>query len=271
MVRWVMTMVVAMALMSSMVMAEEVNPCPERPADKAIARDLAGDYFVSGERSFKQDLFDEALAKFVCSLRLVEHENTLFNIAHVTNFVKDKEAALQLFYAYVEDHPEGKTAEEIEKIIVELKEMLGKDSAMPPYGSAGGMTDESLHGSSDQAASDVAKEGIKMSKVVGIATWTGFGVGGASLIVAVILQGVAASAKKEAENATAYNDFLDAKDKYDGLQTGAIAMFVSAGIFGGAGAVLMLWDKGLLESKTKSDVTVSLVPGPSGVILEGRF
>jgi hypothetical protein len=249
---------------------EKKDACPERPADKAIARDLAGDYFVSAERSFKKELFDDALAKFLCSLRLVEHENTVFNIAHVTNFVTDKEAALHLFYAYVEDYPDGEITEEINEIIIELEEMLGKDGSVrqyPPSDSASGMEDAS----GEKAASDVAKEGIKMSRVVDIATWTGFGVGGASLIVAVILQGVSASAKKQAENATTYNDFVDAKEKHDSLQTGAIVMFVSAGIFGAAGAALMLWDKGLLEGKKKNEVTLSLVPLPSGVVLEGRF
>ena len=48
-------------------------------------------------------------------------------------------------------------------------------------------------------------------------------------------------------------------------------MFVTAGIFGGAGAILMLWDKGILTGKESTDVRLSLAPGPSGVILKGQF
>jgi hypothetical protein len=275
MLRSVMPIVVAVTLMAPAAMGEEAkNACPERPADEAIARDLAGDYFISAGRSFKKELFDDALAKFLCSLRLVEHENTVFNIAHVTNFVTDKEAALHLFYAYVDDYPDGETTDEIREIIFELEEMLGKEGfgrQYPLSDGTTGMEDESFQRAEEKASSDVAKEGIKMSKVVEIATWTSLGVGGTSLVIAGILQGVAVSAKNQAEKATTYNDFLDAKEKRDSLQTAAIAMFVSAGIFGGAGAALMLWDKGLLEGKTKSEVTLSLVPLPSGVVLEGRF
>jgi hypothetical protein len=270
MLRNVMPMVVAITLMAPLAMAEETKTtCPQRPASKAIARDLAGDYFISAERAFKKELFNEALAKFMCSLRLVAHQNTLFNIAHVTTFITNKEAALHLFYAYVEDYPRGKTTKEIKKIIVELEEQLGKEG--PPTGATGALDDASLQNAEEKAASEVAKQSIKMSKVVEIATWTSFGVAGASFIVAVILQGVSGAAKNQAENATTYDDFIDAKEKHESLQTGAVAMFVTAGIFGGAGAVLLLWDKGILKVKTKSDVELSLSPSPSGVVLEGRF
>jgi hypothetical protein len=274
MLRNVMPMVVAMTLMAPVAMAEQTKTtCPERPASKAIARDLAGDYFVSAERAFKQELINEALAKFMCSLRLVEHENTLFNIAHVTTFVTDKEAALQLFYAYVEDYPRGKTTKEIKKIIVELEKQLGKEGpgAHSPADETGALDAASLQSAEEKAAREVATQSIKMSKVVEIATWTCFGVAGASLFIAVILQGVSVAAGNRAENATTYNDFIDEKEKQESLQAGAVAMFITAGIFAGAGAALLLWDKGILKVKTKSEVELSLNPSPSGVVLEGRF
>ncbi len=275
MLRNVMPMVIAITLMAPVAMAEETKTaCPERPASRAIARDLAGDYFVSAERAFKKELFNEALAKFMCSLRFVEHQNTVFNIAHVTTFVTDIEVVLPLFYAYVEDYPRGKATREIRKIIVELEERLGKEGPgeqYPPAGENGAMDDASMQSAEDKAARDVAKEGMKMSKVAEIATWTSLGVAGASFILAVILQGVSGAAKNEAENATTYDDFIDAKEKHDSLQSGAVAMFVTAGIFGGAGAALLLWDKGILKVKTKSDVELSFNPSPYGVVLEGRF
>jgi hypothetical protein len=274
MLRNVMPMVVAMALMAPVAMAEQMKTtCPERPASKAIARDLAGDYFVSAERAFKKELINEALAKFMCSLRLVEHENTLFNIAHVTTFVTDKEAALQLFYAYVEDYPRGKTTKEIKEIIVELEKQLGEEGprAHSPAGETGALDHASLQSAEEKATREVANQSIKMSKVVEIATWTSFGVAGTSFFIAVILQGVSVAAGNRAENATTYDDFIDEKEKQESLQTGAVAMFVTAGIFGCAGAALLLWDKGILKVKTKSAVELSLNPSPSGVVLEGRF
>jgi hypothetical protein len=275
MLRMVMPMVVAIALIAPMAMAEETkNSCPRRPANRELARDLAGDYFKSAERAFNKELFNEALAKFLCSLRLVEHENTVFNIAHVTTFVTDKEAALHLFYSYIEDYPDGKATEEIRRIIVELEERPAKDRAVkqyPPSAGTSTMEDASSYSTDELALSYAAKESSKMSRVVEISTWTSFGVGGASLFIAVILQGIAISAKNKAEDATTYDDFAEAKDQWYRRQAGAIAMFIAAGIFGGAGATLVLWDKGLLEGKKKSKVALSLVPLPSGVVLEGRF
>ena len=87
----------------------------------------------------------------------------------------------------------------------------------------------------------------------------------------MVLQSAAASAKRLAENATNYDDFIESKDRYENRQAGAVAMFVTAGIFGGAAAALMLWDKGIRTVKTKNDVTMSFVPGPSGIAIEGRF
>ncbi|MCP4692612.1 MAG: hypothetical protein GY859_31520, partial [Desulfobacterales bacterium] len=69
---------ISMILFAEVGFAEGLAECPERPSDEVEARELAGSLFADGEASFQEKHFDAALAKFVCSLRMAEHENTVF-------------------------------------------------------------------------------------------------------------------------------------------------------------------------------------------------
>ena len=272
---------------------DQPTACPEKPADQEIARNLAGSFFSSAERSFKEKRFDDALAKFVCSLRMMDHENTLFNVAHVALFAENKQAALALFRAYVADHPKGRTSREMRKMITQLESEAGsqepaseapREEAPPapepaeeeqaPTGAAAPAPEPKAAGAPE--AAEGGKPGGPMARYLKIGGWTGVGAGAAALVIGAVLQGVSAAARQDALDARDYGKFVDERDRSSSLQAGAIAGFVIGGVLGGAGAFLLLWDfKPRAEGKsapgTEKGLELSVVPGASGLLVKGRF
>ncbi len=251
------------------------SECPEIPDDEAKSKKLAGKYFGEGEELFQDKSHDEALQSFVCSLRIVEHENTVFNIAQVSMFVEDLEIAFQLLMDYVEEYPERETTQEVREIITEVAKILGKETGFEEPGpEEDSLEDDPLlaletEEESSSRQEEKEAEEAKKKRIFKIAGWSAVATGGASFLTAIILQGASASAKKDAQNATTYDSFLDDKDKRESLQAGATAMFITAVVLGGAGAGLLYLARD--EDEKASAVELSLLPGPGGLTIKGMF
>ncbi|MCP4674600.1 MAG: hypothetical protein GY854_03605 [Deltaproteobacteria bacterium] len=249
------------------------SECPEAPEDEAESRKLAGKYFGEGEQLFKDKSFGEALRSFVCSLRIVEHENTVFNIDQVVMSAEDLETAYQLLMEYITEYPGRETTPDVKNIVTEVAKVLGKEAEFeePPLedDSAEDLLGLEIEEEAPPNSKETENEKEKKKRILKIVGLSAIGTGGASLLTAIILQGASAAAKKDAKNATSYDSFLDHKDKRDNLQAGATAMFITAVVLGGAGAGLLYLARD--EEEKPSTVEVSILPGPGGLTVKGMF
>lgn len=244
---------------------EEGFQCPQKPVDENEARVLAGQFFSKGEQSFKEERFHDALQEFLCSLKLQEHDNTLFNIAHVASRVEDIEAVHTMLSDYLSDAPDNDTTHELGKILNEVEAMSGlgvpvEEKTVPE------VQIEEPPPQPEPVVEDEDKGSRRRTmKIIG---WTSIGTGAASLIAAAVMQGLAVSAKNDALDATSYDVFRDEKDKNKGLQTGATVGFIAGGLLGGMGLTMLLLSS---AGETDASVGVSIVPTTDGLMLKGYF
>ena len=260
--------------------------CPEKPAGGEKARKMAGSYFAEAEQSFDNGLYLKALESFLCSMSMIEHENTVINIKKTLGKLPDKKAAVDRLRTYVDQHPKGELTPEIAGLADDIESSLPKEKTetcvCPPPPPAPVCP---------PAEKDCTAEmrGIERAhKILSLTGWLNVSIGAAAFVSAIVLQGIAGAQKNKARNATNYEAFLDAKDKNKSLQIAATSMFVASALVAGTGLVHLLLlheeQKKLAQraetpkdSKTndvkgtESKPQVSLIPGPTWFGIEGTF
>ncbi|MBN2341625.1 MAG: hypothetical protein JXX29_02790 [Deltaproteobacteria bacterium] len=82
--------------------------CPAVPSQEKIAVKKAGWYFTAGEKLAKKEKYLMSLDRYLCSLKMKPHSNTMFNIAQVLKLIENKKPAIQRlkkFRTQNEAHP----------------------------------------------------------------------------------------------------------------------------------------------------------------------
>jgi len=248
--------------------AQDSDPtlaCPEKPNTKAKVRNLAGALFTEAGQSFEDERYLDALLQFLCSMSMIEHENTVINIKKALGEVKEKETALSMLTAYVGDHPDGELTGQIGQLADDLKKQLTpkeptkkkEDCPSPPPQVAPQCPSETPK----QLA--YAKAVDRAHRVLWITGWINVGVGAGAFVSAVVLQGIAAAAKNKAQSATSYDVFMEQKDKNKSLQTAATTMFVSSALVAGVGVIHLLLHSE--EQKKQRSLSTQAKPKPQKV------
>ena len=245
--------------------------CPAKPpaADKRAQR-WAGRWFVKGEQAAKGTRFQEALDAFLCSLHLQPHQNTVFNVAQLTNLVEDKAAATESIKKFREEHPGGEFDDELSDLLVSLEKAQGiepaEESADKPPAPEDAQPVEPEGGAAAEA-----DEGANKGKAMKAGGYVALTAAGATLVVGIVLAAAASAAKKDAEGAPDYAAFRSSRDEMKGLGGGAAAMFVMTGVFAGTGALLIVLGKRNEASEGGDGAEVEVAPGPVGLTITGRF
>src|SRR5258708_1845145 len=112
--------------------------CPNPPADESLARrTLAKEWFARAEDSEAAGNRDAAVKQYACSLRLVPHPSTAFNLAVAAERSGDPSMAADGFRAYLRlmpDAPDRAAIEarigRLEKQMLELRQQF--DEPPPP-------------------------------------------------------------------------------------------------------------------------------------------
>ncbi len=247
------------------------SDCPRLPEDSVKAQRLAGELFNAAEQQYQESRPIEALKGFLCSLQIIQHENTLFNIAQIAKLSKHRSAALALLKDFVA-HARGSTrVDPIQDIIAELEEETPEgppeQEAVPPAASAEPEPPPSTIQTDRRPGENplVSEEAPARKNGMRVAGWVLLGTGAAAAIAGGVFQGMAGSAQKRAESASTYSDFQDAERKMDGFQSGAYAGFIAGGVLLGSGLTLVL------ISDRGEKATLALAPGPKAVVLKGSF
>jgi len=259
--------------------------CPERPDKQAKARKMAGAYFAEAEQAFDEALYEQALEKFVCSLVMTEHENTVTNIERTLEQLPDRAAALPILKTYDSLGPNGEFKTRIDELIADIEATLAAAKPEEPAEAcpASEPSPPPPCPPSPLPGIEIEYHG-RLVKTATVSAWAGIGVGAASFVSAIVFQALAGSAKNSAQSAVDYDLFLDERDKNKSFQTAATTLFVTSILTSAVGVVELFVlseqqkryaaeKKGPDKSTTtpSPSTTVSLVPGIGHLELEVRF
>ncbi len=111
--------------------AQKAVRCP-KVSESEVPEETAGKLFAQGEEAFKKRRFKKALSRFMCSLEIVEHINTVFNIAQVIPFVKNRRTSLRWLHHYVANHEDNWTTRELKKVIIKLEVKMKRKPSWDP-------------------------------------------------------------------------------------------------------------------------------------------
>ena len=269
MVSKIVPIILMVVLFSSSALAwNPETECPPLPDDSLKAQQLAGELFNRADEYYKNHQSIDALKSFLCSHSILQHENTLFNIAQITKLNETREEALMLLKEYVEHAKGSNKIDPIQDIIDELEKRLVAD---------GKAAEQTAEPEERSAEPDIEKQGTapdpappqKKRNMLKTAGMVLIGVGGATLIAGAVFQGIAGSAKSDGEDATSYESFEDKREKMKKFQNGALIGFVAGGVLGGAGLVLYLI--GNKRQKESNHPHISVVLAPKRLRIRGTF
>lgn len=259
-------------------LAAHGDDCPDVPTESGQAKRLAGMWFAEGERLVREMKYEESLAGFLCSLKLAPHENTVFNIAQTFKLVDDREQAVWMLEDFVAENPSNSATGDIRELLGKIKGEEPADGSPLP---APGEDDEGPPGMepTEEPEADPDEEGPPEDEAAegeGIGMKTGgallLGAAAVPLVVGVVLSGLSASAKKEAENATTYENFQGQEQAMKGRQAGAVVSFVIAGAASVAGIVMIaVGGDGEAEAAAGDDMAFAVRPGAGSLAFEGSF
>ncbi len=277
---WNRTLMAVLLLLAPVgAFSQEISQgCPSRPKKRSVAKRVAGKWFNKGSKLVAQEQYQKAIGAFLCSLRIVDHPATIYNVAQAAHLAGELDVALEYALQYLEQAPDGEMIEEVRELIETLDSQLSVKEAGDEGGGAPApdrptptpviaepaeSTDEEPVALSPPRP-NVRDEG-KYSKLTLIG-YASLGLGGAALLTGGIFQAMAGQAQSEGEATGDYHVFKDAKDKMRSRQIGAIVGFATAGVAVGTGIALILADR------SDDEVAgVSITPTVGGLSIEGRF
>ena len=247
------------------VYAQQAEKCPKRPAAEKRAKRWAGRWFIKAEKAVKSEKYDVAMDRFLCSLYMAPHENTVFNIAQLTNLVEEKESALTKLEAFTDKNPDHESTPEIKELIGSVERSMGLEEDEEEI--SGPLDAEIVADEPEEDEAD-ARDGPNLK----VPAYILLGTAGATLILSISLQAAAGAAQNDAEAATDYDGYLYYEDKMRGRQVGATVCFVLTGLIAGTGVLLLLLDKdGEASADGEASVDLSLLPAPARLVLQGSF
>jgi tetratricopeptide (TPR) repeat protein len=121
-------------LFSTLMLARTAQPdtCPDGATlEKAQRRAQAERWFTRGEEAVKEDRVLEAQRAFQCSLSLVPHGFTAYNLGQLAERVGDLDLAISAYDQYLLLTPGATDAKVIEEKLAQLRERMAKAQSAP--------------------------------------------------------------------------------------------------------------------------------------------
>lgn len=256
--------------------------CPESPPEDAVARrSMAKEWFSKAESSEASGDRESAVRNYACSLRLVPHPATAYNLGTAAERSGDLSLASDAFRAYLKLLPDAPDRSHIEARISRLDAdvadlrrqiYLEKSPASPPPVKSPPAAETDVNG---KPASDVSSQEPSRSRGHRTAGWIVIGGGAGSLATGVIFNVVAREKMKTCRDtvlrmsdppngAAAANDACDVARPF---------AYGSYGLFGLAAALTATGIGILVWGGSGGDVTVSPAPvsGGSALVFSGHF
>ena len=268
--------------------------CPATSPDRTEERRaLAKEWFARAEAAENAGNDVEAVRNYACSMKMVAHAFTAFNLGRVAERSGDLELALKSYKAYLtlkadapdKDEVQAKIAE-LEGKIREVKENIGgaEPAAAPPPASEEKPEVPVAPPPEEKPERPVKPSPIEPPPQVSepvsaaqgshhILEWVAGGTAVAALTTAIILNVAARSDMNKANSPT--SDYNTAKSAWDSAKSEAYTSYVMFGLAGAAAIVegVLLYRLWANSSDSSSDTSVGLGWTPGGLTLSahGRF
>jgi hypothetical protein len=252
--------------------------CPDVPADDASARRaMAKEQFARAEQAEAEGDRQTAVKRYACSLKLVPHPSTAYNLGTTAEKVGDLSMAVEAFKMYLTLAPDANDRAAVESRVARLEARLADlRSQMPvaPPDNVGATGQPGTGPTGPAAGTSVAPPPVlppergPAHRVAGVAT-----LGGA---VAALGTGIAfnlvARAKMRDCRALYPSNQSQALDQCDAAKPfayGSYGLFALSGALGVASLTLLLWH----TESAPSSPSITWAPGPGGgsLIAIGRF
>jgi len=269
-------------LLPPLVFADDTCPSPASD-DRGSKRILAKEWFVKGETASKAGDNILAIKAFQCSLSLIPHGFTAFNLAQVAERLGDLEMAITSYQKYLSLMPQADDVVEIRVKVADLKARLAQVQASvrvdvdsvqkhdtPPV-DPGPVVFAPKKKSVAPAQVDLERSGTadSSSSHFGAAAWITMGAGVAMVGTGVVLNILARKKMDTSDTRYLDGDQLGAESAHNTARSFA---YVSYSLFAaGAVATAVGVTLGLLP-KTGNEVSVGPVAGGGlAMTLGGRF
>lgn len=262
--------------------------CPDRiPDDARLRRDQAKEWFGRAEAAEQAGRPTEAVKAYDCSLRMVPHAFTAYNLGKAAEKAGDLEMAVIGFSTYLKLAPEADDRVEVERQILALQERIDavrRAALAPPVPVAPPPSKDLLEeerpsrDSTRTSDTEVTVE-VEGPSLMGVREWVVAGVGLAALAGGVFFNLKARSKMSECRDLA--DEYEDGGSQDSALRAAADAAcdaakapaYVSYGLFGAALAAVVL---DVVFIATKSSVPVSTagfvpLPGGGALVAGGRF
>jgi hypothetical protein len=248
--------------------------CPETPADAKERRTLAKDWFAKAESAERVSDDLGAMRAYACSMRMVPHADTAYNLGRVAEKAGDLEIALASYKNYLTLKPEANDKADIdgrirslESRIAAVRNAMPANQAPPPPPDA---RPEPVAAPPTVTARAGAREPSSAPSAMGATEWVIAGVGAAALVAGIVFNVGARSKMSDCRSLADQNKLTAARDACDAAKPFA---YTSYGLFGAAGAAAVLDLVLVLSKPSGSDekVGLSVVPGGAALTLGGRF
>lgn len=96
------------------------DDCRDTAASPEARRALAAFWFEQGKAQVDRDAFEEAERSFGCSLAVLPHPSTLYNLGRSAEWAGDLETAERALREYLQTAPPAENREEVERILESL-------------------------------------------------------------------------------------------------------------------------------------------------------
>ena len=244
--------------------------CPPVPKQESVALKKAGRYFAVGEKMAVNGAYKKSLERYLCSLKMKEHPNTMFNIAQVAKLIEKKEPALRLLKKFKDKNPEHPAVPEITQLIDKMErgefdainaQSTDSEEATttqvaepveseppPPAQMATPPLDTSIASGKRSKIRKLRVAGILL--IAGGTVFTGMGIG---------MTAGALKAQSNSSNAESDADFQYYNDRRAGLAAGAVISYIAGVACLTTGVILLIKSKKLKKKSTpqKTDLTLS--------------
>jgi tetratricopeptide (TPR) repeat protein len=266
------------ALLLVAVASARAAPCPaEPPAGFAERRTAAGDWFSAGETAERAHDDLAAIAAYRCSMKMVAHPFTAYNLARAAERSGDLELAIDAYHQYLTLKPEAEERAAIEERVHQLEQRLSEVKETGDATPAGAPAVPLPPLAPTQAPPDPGPVTVVMPAdppprssptALGTGGWIVAGLGAAALVTATALN---VAARGKMDDCRAHADAGDLAGTRQACHAARSDAYASYALFGAA-AVAAAVDLALVW-RIHGGETVALAPLPGGgrLTLARRF
>lgn len=254
-------------LLSALLVAQTARgePCPDGATlDKTQRRLQAERWFTRGEEAIKQDRPLDAQRAFQCSLQLVPHGFTAYNLGQIAERVGDLEMAISAYDEYLLLTPGANDAKAIEEKLGQLRERMAKAQPAAP------VAPQPAPVAAVMVAPPVApaSHGRVFPYWVRPAGYVSLVAGGALTLTGVVFNAGARSAMDTCRSRYSGNDGPGAQAACTSARQQAYASYALFGIGATAGATALVL---LLLPTSTLPATVTATSDSVAMVWSGRF